>query len=128
MIVDYLKTCEFNLPVDNMGDIPNNRNTPWQFSIETCTYTATTSLHFSNATTSTSTKTEIFFSETEISTTSDVVHIPYISSGETMIIYLMIVLIVLQLLYFLATSLSRIQTKKKYLQYNGGDVEQRTDL
>lgn len=129
MIPDYIQDCEFSTPVNSSGGFPST-NQPWQFMHETCTFVATSSSQFIYATTSTSTteRTEVFFGTSTVATTSDIVHTPYVTSGDLMTIYLLMVIIVLQLVYFLASSLSRIRTKKKYLQYGGGDVEQREDL
>ena len=132
MVVDYIKTCEFNLPVDNMGDIPSNRNVPWQFSIETCTYTATTSQFFSTTTdeitNSTTTPFFIEFAQKKISTTSDIIVTPYFDIGSIMISFLLLFIAVLGSLAMLSGALSNIKTKKQYLQYKGVDVEIRKDL
>lgn len=50
------------------------------------------------------------------------------SAGEVLISFLLLCLILLALARSLAQALSNIKTKKKYLQYGGGDVEIRDDL
>jgi len=63
-----------------------------------------------------------------ISTSSDVAIYGSISAGEVLIVLFLLFLIVIELLKGIIAGLSKIKTKRKYLQYGGGDVEQREDL
>jgi len=65
---------------------------------------------------------------TEISSSSDIQILGVFSAGEILIAFLLLCLILLSLIKGLASALSNIKTKKKYLSYGGGDVEVRDDL
>jgi len=61
-------------------------------------------------------------------TTTDVTVYGSISGGEILIVLFIFLLIVLKLCENIARGLSNVKTGKKFLQYNGGDVEIRPDL
>lgn len=77
---------------------------------------------------STTTDVTGFDPSTEISSSSDIQVYGYMSSGEILIAFLLLLIIILQLFGYLASALNKITTKKTYLGYNGGDVEIREDV
>jgi ABC-type arginine/histidine transport system permease subunit len=64
----------------------------------------------------------------QIATTTDIVILPTYTAGEVLISLFLFCLILIQLLQMLLSALDRVQTKRKYLGYNGGDVEIRNDI
>lgn len=66
--------------------------------------------------------------KTNIATSTDIQVYGSMSAGEILISFFLFALIVLKMIEFLTGALDRIQTKKKYLAYHGGDVEIREDL
>lgn len=75
-----------------------------------------------------STTTPVYNPSTNISSSSDIVLYGSFSAGEILISFLIICLIALKMCKYLASALSNIQTKKRFLSYSGGDVEIRDDL
>lgn len=75
-----------------------------------------------------STTTPWFSPLTENSSTSDIYVLPQYTAGDIVISSMLFLLILLTLARYLALALSKIQTKKTFLQYGGGDVEIRKDL
>lgn len=77
----------------------------------------------------TATTTELGYNpSTNISSSSDIQVYGSFSAGEILIAFLLLCMIVLYMMRLLALALSTIKTKKRYLQYGGGDVEIRDDL
>lgn len=65
---------------------------------------------------------------TTINGTSTIAIYASMSSGEVLISLFLLLLIVIEMCKSIAGGLSNINTKKKFLAYNGGDVEVRDDL
>lgn len=106
------ETCLYGVPLTFDGSAPSSTSEYWNFSSSTCTTsmgTSTTALGFNPTTT--------------IATTSDIVVYGYFSSGEVLVAFFLFCIILLQLFSMLATGLSKINLKKKWLAYGGGDVE-----
>lgn len=118
-------TCEFSLPT--RVDVSNNNNSlDYEYRRQNCTtqfFTNSSSsqtlpVSLTQATTSSS-------SPVTASTTFSV--LPTFTGGEIMLVTLALLAFMLWILVLITKSLSVINTKRKYLQYNGGDVEQRED-
>jgi len=65
---------------------------------------------------------------TSIATSTDVVVYGSLSAGEILIAFMLFAMITIYLTELLARALGFVKTKKKFLAYNGGDVEIRDDL
>lgn len=65
---------------------------------------------------------------TSIASSTNVIVYGSLSAGEILIAFLLFSMILLQLTSFISRALDRVKTKKKFLAYNGGDVEIRNDL
>jgi len=65
---------------------------------------------------------------TSVSTSTKVYIMPYFTAGEMMISLFLFVLCVMLVMQYIAKGLSVFNTKKRYMQYGGGDVEVRDDL
>lgn len=50
------------------------------------------------------------------------------TAGEVLMCFFMFALILIELIKMLAHALNKINTKKKYLGYSGGDVEVREEM
>jgi hypothetical protein len=118
-------TCQRSLSVDLDARTGAN-DVDFEYSRENCTtqyfVNASSSqvlpVTFTQATTSSS-------SPVTASTTFSV--LPTFTGGEIMLVTLALLAFMLWILVLITKSLSVINTKRKYLQYNGGDVEQRED-
>lgn len=97
-----------------MGMIPTNRNDNFQFASSTCvTRYSTSSVGYNPP--------------TDFSSSSEISIYGSISAGEAITIFVLIGIFILITMNSLARALSAIKTKKRFLQYNGGDVEIRDD-
>jgi len=65
---------------------------------------------------------------TTIASSTDIKIYASFSAGEIMISLLLFLLIFIKLVEFIAKGLSNIKTKKKFVGYQGGDVEIREDI
>jgi len=117
-------TCNFSVPVDLDSSI---LNADFDYQRENCT-----TQYFVNA--SSSQKIPVTFTTSTTTSTSSPVNastsfsvLPTFTGGEIMLVTLAFIAIMLWILVLTTKSLSVINTKRKYLQYNGGDVEQRED-
>lgn len=63
-----------------------------------------------------------------VATTTDILLVPEITAGETILSIFLFLAIMLYMGELLAKSLNKVQTKKRFLGYSGGDVEIRSDL
>jgi len=63
-----------------------------------------------------------------VTTSTDFKVDPVITGGEIIIIFFLVLFSFIMILRFLAKSIDRITTNKKYLGYHGGDVEIRKDI
>ena len=108
--------CIFSEPVNHQGNPPppTELYMPWNFSRLDCVTTATT----------TGTSTPGYNPVANFATTSDIAFYGSISVGEYIISLILLVGLLLYCVQLIASGLSNIRTKKKYLHYGGGDVEQ----
>ena len=67
-------------------------------------------------------------SQQSISSSSQFYVKPEFSGGDIVTILLLLVFLFMMLTFFIVMAISKIKTKRTYLQYNGGDVEIREDL
>jgi hypothetical protein len=65
---------------------------------------------------------------TSVSTSTKIYMMPYFTAGEMIISLFLFVLCVMLIMQYIAKGLSIFNTKKRYMQYGGGDVEVRDDL
>lgn len=118
-------TCVYSTPVTYQNIAPTLPTHAFYFKNQTCTTV-------DNATTTPLASSTVGFNPLIASstnaTTSDMKIYAYMSAGEVLTNLLLFVLIIMALIYFVVKSLNRINTKKTYLQYGGGDVEMREDI
>lgn len=120
------QNCIFSVPVNAMGEMPNNNNQSFQFSQMDCEFFGTSTVPVS---TSTPTAIPVYFENvTSLSTSSDVTFAPFFTAGDVVIVAFFILFTTIMAMYAIGKGLARITTGKSYLQYNGGDVEVRKDL
>lgn len=122
---NYSVNCSYSNPINNMGN--NNFssiNTPFQFASSTCNVTVIGS----------STSTEplaipVFFENaTTVASSSEIIYANYMTAGDVLQLTFYILFTAIICLYAIAKGFGRLSMRRKYLQYNGGDVENRTDL
>jgi len=104
-------TCNYSDPVDALGvpTVTGDQNFNWASS--TCI--------FNN---------EIYSPSTSIATSTDISIYGSFTAGEVLISLMLFVMIVIELCKMIASGLSAVKTKKKFLGYSGGDVEVREDI
>lgn len=110
--MDNLSNCSYSNPLTFDGTPPLSAIDIWQYASSTCISNG--SIGFSPTTT--------------ISTSSDITVYGYMSSGEVLIALLLFLSILLSLSQMIAQGLNKVNTKRQFLGYGGGDVEIRYDL
>jgi len=107
-------TCQFGNPRYIDGTVPTppyNYAFSWQFASETCSY-----------------NTAVYAPTTTITASSSIALYGSITAGELLIILFTFIMIILELTKMLIKALDRIRTKKKFLNYSGGEVEVKEEL
>lgn len=118
-------TCQRSLPID-LDSRTGANDVDFEYSRENCNIQ-----YFVNA--SSSQKLPVSFTTATTSTSSPITAsttfsvLPTFTGGEIMLVTLALLAFMLWILVLITKSLGVINTKRKYLQYNGGDVEQRED-
>jgi len=103
--------CVFTNPTLYDGSTPSDPGQYWQFNNETCNYNS-----------------GIYAPTTTIASSTDIQVYGSFTAGEVLVAFFLFVLIVIELVKMLAHSFNKINTKKKFLSYSGGDVEVTEDL
>lgn len=113
--------CSFSNPRSADGSVPSTQNASFQFASSTCIFTASTS-------TATGTVQTVKLATSTGATSTQFGLVPTVTGGDLVIIALLTLLLFQFLTTWIIYSFRSIRTKKRYMQYNGGDVEVRDDL
>ncbi len=116
------ENCTFSNPVRYDNTPPTLPTHVFEFRTKSCTFTST-----GTTTGTTNITLNAYNPTTTIASSTDVKIYGSISAGELLISLFLFILIWIKLLSFIPRALSNINTKKKFLGYNGGDVEIRED-
>jgi hypothetical protein len=123
-------TCNFFNARNADGNPPQNLNQPWQFASSTCVFTYPQEFFAARATTSTTTQNVFITGYANPATTSATTSFgiyPYFSAGEIVLVFFALIFTFYIVAKSVISAIWNITTGKKYLQYNGGDVEIRHD-
>lgn len=112
--------CVYSDPVRYDGSTPTLPTHHFYFKNSVCTE--------SDNATSTILSNVGYNPTTTISSTTDIAIYGSMSAGEILIALFLFILIWIKLLSFIPAALDRVKTKRKFLGYNGGDVEVRDDI
>jgi hypothetical protein len=118
------------MPKDYLGNEITDKKDIWNFQDSTCvTEYPDNFIPATSSATSTAMPVKIVgYDFSTITTSTDFKVDPVITGGEIIIIFFLVLFSFFMLLRFLAKSIDRITTNKKYLGYHGGDVEIRKDI
>jgi len=104
-------TCSYGKPIRHDGTPPSNYVEAWNYSSSTCIY-----------------NNEMYAPSTTIASSTNIMLYGSFTAGEVLMALFMFVLIVIELVKMLARALDKVNTKKKFLSYRGGDVEIKDEL
>lgn len=117
-----ITNCVFSNPVTFNGNPPSDSKEVFSFSTQDCNVS-----HSSSTPTNTPVSMIGYNPTTTISSSTDIKIYGSFSAGEIIISILLLMIFTVKVAELLAKSLSSVNIKKKFLGYNGGDVEIRED-